>query len=81
VILRSGPWPDDGPFGNIEITAALRESLEFIDDDIRVAFVLRDLLELSVEDVSTVLETSPDQVQKRTHRARLMLRGLFERMG
>jgi DNA-directed RNA polymerase specialized sigma24 family protein len=81
VVLRSGPWPDDGPFGNIAITVALREALEFIDDDIRVAFVLRDVLELSVDDVSAVLEASPDQVRKRTHRARLMLRGLFERMG
>jgi RNA polymerase sigma factor (sigma-70 family) len=81
VVLRSGPWPDDGPFGSIEITVALREALEFIDDDIRVAFVLRDVLELSVDEVSAVLETSPDQVQQRTHRARLMLRGLLERMG
>src|SRR3954469_10857112 len=81
VVLRSGPWPDDGPFGNIAITVALREALEFIDDDIRVALVLRDVLELSVEDVSAILETSPDEVRKRTHRARLMLRGLFERMG
>jgi RNA polymerase sigma-70 factor (ECF subfamily) len=81
VVLRSGPWLDDGPFGDIAVTVALREALEFIDDDIRAAFVLRDVLELSVDDASKVLETSSAEVRKHTHRARLILRGLFDQMG
>jgi len=58
----------------------LREGLEFMDDEIRAAFVLPDLLELPVDEVAAVLETSPQDVGRRIHRARLMLHGLLARL-
>jgi DNA-directed RNA polymerase specialized sigma24 family protein len=53
------PVPGNGSPERIGVTAVLREGLEFMDDEIRAAFVLRDLLELPVDEVAAVLETSP----------------------
>jgi RNA polymerase sigma-70 factor (ECF subfamily) len=82
LVASTGRWPMDesGSPERVEITAALREALEFMDDGIRSAFVLRDLLELPVDEVAAVLETSSAAVRRRAHRARLMVRGLLDRL-
>jgi RNA polymerase sigma-70 factor (ECF subfamily) len=46
-----------------------------LPDLYRDAFVLRDLEEMSTEEVATTLGVSPAAVRQRVHRARLMLRG------
>jgi RNA polymerase sigma-70 factor (ECF subfamily) len=46
-----------------------------LPDLYRDAFVLRDLEELSTEDVAQTLGVAPATVRQRVHRARLMLRG------
>jgi RNA polymerase sigma-70 factor (ECF subfamily) len=62
-----------------DLGAFLREALDCVDDEARAAFVLCDLVELAVEEASTVLQVSPDLVRGRAHRARLLIRGLLER--
>ncbi|MEZ5319253.1 MAG: sigma-70 family RNA polymerase sigma factor [Vicinamibacterales bacterium] len=52
-----------------------RAAIERLPDPYRVAFVLRDLEELSTADVAQVLGADPATVRQRVHRARLMLRG------
>jgi len=63
-----------------DVTLVLREALEFMDEPTRAAFVIRDLLDLPVDDAAAVLETSPEEIRQQTHRARLLLRGLLERV-
>jgi RNA polymerase sigma-70 factor (ECF subfamily) len=50
-------------------------SIERLPETNRVAFVLRDLEEMSTSDVAEVLGIEPAAVRQRVHRARLMLRG------
>ncbi len=50
-------------------------ALEQLDDSYRTVFVLRDLEELSTEEVADLLGMTPGAVRQRLHRARLMLRG------
>jgi RNA polymerase sigma-70 factor, ECF subfamily len=52
-----------------------REGLERLPDTYREAFVLRDLEEMTSEEVAGALGISAATVRQRVHRARLMLRG------
>jgi len=52
-----------------------RDVIARLPDGYRDAFVLRDLEELSTEDVARILGIAPAAVRQRVHRARLMLRG------
>ena len=42
--------------------------------------MLCDLVALPVEDAAQIVQGSPQVVRKRTHHARLMLRGFLERL-
>jgi len=73
--------PDKGRWSEVEerkIGPLLHEAMECLDDQTRAAFVLRDLLDLPLEQVAMVLETAPAAVNQQAHRARLMLRGFIE---
>jgi RNA polymerase sigma-70 factor (ECF subfamily) len=74
------PELDGSSSGPFEITGLLREALECIDDRSRGAFVLRDLLQLPVEEVAAILQTSPQAVRRDGHRARLMLSGFVNQL-
>jgi RNA polymerase sigma-70 factor (ECF subfamily) len=52
-----------------------RAAIDRLPDACRVAFVLRDLEELSTAEVAEVLGIEPAAVRQRVHRARLLLRG------
>lgn len=52
-----------------------REVIARLPDLYRDAFVLRDLEEMSTENVAHALDIEPAAVRQRVHRARLMLRG------
>ena len=49
--------------------------IERLPDLYREAFVLRDLEEMTTDEVARILELQPAAVRQRVHRARLMLRG------
>jgi len=49
--------------------------IERLPDLYREAFVMRDLEELTTEEVARILELQPAAVRQRVHRARVMLRG------
>jgi RNA polymerase sigma factor (sigma-70 family) len=81
VVTKGGFWqPDGSPRPSIEVTGLLREALECVDEPIRAAFVLTDLLELPAGEAATVLETSPEALCRDAHRARLLMRGFLERL-
>jgi RNA polymerase sigma-70 factor (ECF subfamily) len=74
-------WLGDAAFG--DAGGAIREVLLRLDPVDRVAFVLREVEQLSTEEVAAVLGISPAQVRHRVHRASLILTGflgqLFEK--
>ncbi len=80
LIETKGRWPelDGSPSEQIRVTGLLREALECIDDGTRAAFVLRDLVQLPVEEVAVILQKSPQGVRQDAHRACLMLRGFVD---
>ena len=73
-------WPDLARLEPMSIARYLREVLSRMDDDVRVAFVLCDLVELPVEDAAQIVQCSPQVVRRRAHRGLLMLRGFLERL-
>ena len=54
-----------------------REVIARLPDIYRDAFVLRDLEDMSTEEVAQTLGVAPATVRQRVHRARLMLRGFL----
>ena len=57
----------------------VREAIEALPPDYQAILVLRDLEELSNEEVAEIVGTSIPAVKARLHRARLVLRGKLER--
>jgi RNA polymerase sigma-70 factor (ECF subfamily) len=57
-----------------------REIIAELPDVYRDAFVLRDLEEMSTEEVASALGVTPATVRQRTHRARLILRGYLSEL-
>src|SRR5262245_48678474 len=62
------------------LAARAREGLERLPDIYRVTFVLRDLEELSTDEVADLLGIDSVVVRQRVHRARLMLRGYLSHL-
>lgn len=63
-----------------QLAAKARDGIARLPDAYRDAFVLRDLEELSTEDVAKALGLTPAAVRQRVHRARLMLRGYLSEL-
>jgi len=78
----AGEWPELGSarLEQMNVAGFLREALDDMDERVRAAFVLCDLAQLPAEDAAAIVEASPEVVRARVHRARLMLRGLLDRL-
>src|SRR5258708_33564418 len=74
---RVGEWPERS---RAQVTGFLREAFDCLDDGVRAAFVLRDLLDLPAEGAAAGLQESTEVVSERVHRARLVLRGFLDRL-
>ncbi len=76
------PWDTlrtvDGVMEQAELAAFVRQCVDTLPEDYRVTLQLRDFEELSVKEVSRVLEISEENVKVRTHRARSALKRLLE---
>jgi RNA polymerase sigma-70 factor, ECF subfamily len=57
----------------------LQEAIESLDDDHRVVVVLRDVEDLSIEEICEITELPDGTVKSRLHRARLALRKKLSR--
>ncbi len=77
----SGYSPEQQAAGS-ELRHILEQAIAQLPDSYRCVFVLRDVEELSSEEVATILELSEGTVKVRLHRARRALRKImFERTG
>ena len=57
-----------------ESARAVHKAILTLPENFRVPLVLKEMLELSIEDVAKALHIKPDTVKTRVHRARLLLR-------
>lgn len=72
-----GTGADQGPLAQViekESSRAVQESILTLPEHFRVPLVLKEMLELSIEDVAAALHIKPETVKTRVHRARLLLR-------
>jgi RNA polymerase sigma-70 factor (ECF subfamily) len=60
-----------------DLELPIRNALDRLDGIDRAAFVLREIEELSLEDVGAVLGLSTVAIRERTHRARLIVIGVL----
>lgn len=57
-----------------EAAKAVHDAILTLPEHFRVPLVLKDMLELSIEDVAAALNIKPETVKTRVHRSRLLLR-------
>jgi len=60
-----------------EIREALAKALTSLEEHYRMAFILRDVNDLSIAETASILGISPGAVKSRLRRARLMLRDIL----
>jgi RNA polymerase sigma-70 factor, ECF subfamily len=72
------PQPDRALEG-IQMEALLKEAIESLDEDHRTVVVLRDVEDLSIEEICEITELPDGTVKSRLHRARLALRKKLQR--
>jgi RNA polymerase sigma-70 factor (ECF subfamily) len=70
--LRS-PQPDRALEG-IQMEEVLKEAINSLDEEHRIVVILRDIEELSIEEICVITELPDGTVKSRLHRARLALR-------
>jgi RNA polymerase sigma-70 factor (ECF subfamily) len=68
----SSSGPSDGAYHR-EIAAAVRAAVDELPDEFRQAVLLRDLQNLSYEEIGEILGVPPGTVRSRIHRGRLIL--------
>ena len=76
------PWPElrttEEVLEAAELTSYVRRSVQALPESYRICLQLRDFEELSVREVSEILDISVENVKVRTHRARSALKRLLE---
>jgi len=79
-VESSAQWcePADSVLERAEMCALVRRSIDELPDTYRTVLMMRDIEELSTEEVATILGTTPNAVKIRLHRARQALRTLLD---
>lgn len=72
--LGASPASTVGRVIERESNQAVHDAIVALPDNFRVPLVLKEMLELSLEEVGDALNLKPETVKTRVHRARLMLR-------
>lgn len=76
-LLRT-PQPDRALEG-VQMEVILQKAIESLDDDHRIVVVLRDVEDLSIEEICEITGLPDGTVKSRLHRARLALRKKLQR--
>src|SRR5687767_12274136 len=72
------PQPDRALEG-VQMESILQKAIEGLDDDHRIVVVLRDIEDLSIEEICDITGLPDGTVKSRLHRARLALRKKLQR--
>lgn len=84
MMQATSQWDDgaDVALERAEVQSYVRAQIDKLPDTYRTVLLLRDIEEMSTNDVATLLDTTENAVKIRLHRARQALRGLLaERFG
>jgi RNA polymerase sigma-70 factor (ECF subfamily) len=78
-----GPMPaaPDRALEGAQVEKLVHEAIAELDDEQRAVVVLRDVEELSIEEICQILDLPDGTVKSRLHRARLVLRKRLQRHG
>jgi RNA polymerase sigma-70 factor (ECF subfamily) len=76
-----GPQPKapDRALESIQMEKLLQEAIAGLDEEQRVVVILRDVEDLSIEEICKITELPDGTVKSRLHRARLVLRKKLQR--
>jgi RNA polymerase sigma-70 factor, ECF subfamily len=74
-----GHVPPDRALEGAQLEVLLQEAIANLDDDHRVVVVLRDIEDLSIEEICDITGLPDGTVKSRLHRARLVLRKRLQR--
>jgi RNA polymerase sigma-70 factor (ECF subfamily) len=71
-----GPMPaaPDRALEGVQMEALLRDAINSLDEEQRIVVVLRDVEDLSIEEICEITELPDGTAKSRLHRARLVLR-------
>ena|SRR5688572_12469134 len=72
------PQPDRALEG-VQMESILQKAIESLDDEHRIVVVLRDIEDLSIEEICEITSLPDGTVKSRLHRARLALRKKLQR--
>ncbi len=72
------PQPDKA-LASAQMEAILQDAIKTLDDDHRIVVVLRDIEDLSIEEICEITGLPDGTVKSRLHRARLALRKKLQR--
>ena len=72
-------WFDLHPMHRRETRQMVRRCIDQLPESYRSVLVLRDIEDLDIVEVATMLATSPNAIKIRVHRARQALKSLIER--
>ncbi len=84
VLSPGGTWQDDGKLDAAEkreLRERINQAVDELPEIYRVVFLLRDVEELSTEEVAEVVGIGVPNVKTRLHRARLLLRDKLTAQG
>ena len=81
VISAAGPSAPDRALEGAQMEKVLQEAIATLDEDQRTVVVLRDVEDLSIEEICEITGLADGTVKSRLHRARLVLRKKLQRQG
>jgi RNA polymerase sigma-70 factor (ECF subfamily) len=74
----SATWKGEDTFERTRLLALVREKIEELPNQYREVLLLRDIQQLSTDDVAAALGDTPNAVKVRLHRARQALKALLD---
>jgi RNA polymerase sigma-70 factor (ECF subfamily) len=80
-IGSTAPSSPDRALESAQMEEVLREAIKSLDDDHRTVVILRDIEDLSIEEISAITDLPDGTVKSKLHRARLALRKKLQRHG
>jgi RNA polymerase sigma-70 factor (ECF subfamily) len=75
------PRSPEAALHGIQMEQVLRDAINELDEEQRVVIILRDIEDLSIEEICAITEMPDGTVKSRLHRARLALRKKLQRQG
>lgn len=75
------PRSPDAALAGVQMEEVLREAINSLDEEQKLVVILRDIEDLSIEEICAITDMPDGTVKSRLHRARLALRKKLQRAG